>query len=371
MDRRQVLQALNAIGVCTVLPASAFSSGDSSLVTHMAVPPLIEDRAAVKVADTGWDLPKIGILSVGGIGGTYLPRQSNLAQSLPYLNRTIAIETSGIELSFMEADRKLLVGDGKTLLNPHAARLLAESAIHEIADAVAGLDMVLLVAGMGGNTGTGIAPIVAQVLRNQGILTLVFAVMPFDCEGQQRQQIAQAGIRELRHHVDALIPFFNNDIDPDVRKVRWLSPAAQQAPLTFIEVCRNIMNPVCRPGLVNIDFGDLRHIILSQEGDCAFGFGSASGLNGAEVAARQAIEHPFLGQSRLQWASAVLVAIESRPHPQALLLRESKNVTYSVRKLLSPQADIFYSVTVQPDGDNRLDSGDFRVSILANGIQEA
>lgn len=290
MERRQLLHALNAIGACTVLPASVFIGGAAFA---------IEDSVTVEATEAAWEIPKIGILSVGGLGGTCLPSLGNLSQSLPYLSRTIAIETSGDELSFMEADRKVLVGDGKTVLNPHAAGLLAQSAIREIADAVAGLDMILLVAGMGGNTGTGIAPIVAQMLRQQGIFTLGFVIMPFDYESPQRQQIARAGVRDILPYVDALTPFFSNAVDPDVPFVRWFTSAVQQAPLAFDQLCRSIMNPVCRLGMVNIDFEDLRRTILSQAGDWAFGFGSASAVDGAEVAALTAIDHPVLGQDRL------------------------------------------------------------------------
>lgn len=346
MDRRQFLQSLNASGMGAILPASA-------------MPPMVAQTAIVEEAGTAWDIPKIGIVSVGGIGGNCIPKAGDRARSLPYLSRTVAVDTYGVDLHGMNADRKVLVGDSKTRLNPLTARLLAQSASNEIAEAVADLDMVLLVAGMGGATGTGVAPIVAQVLREQGILTLAFAVMPFDCEGPLRQQTAQVGVRNLRHHVDTLIPFVTNDFDPDAKNVRWLSAAAQLAPLAFIEVCRNIMNPVCRPGWINIDFEDLRHIILSQEGECALGFGSAKDALGAATAA---IDHPLLGRGRLQRASASLVAIAA---PQQLLkLQDSKTVLNSVRKQMSRDAYVFYAATY----DNNL-TNEISVSIIANGIR--
>ena len=252
------------------------------------------------------------------------------------------------------------MGDTKTLVNPRTAGLLTQSAVPDIAEAVAGLDMVLLVAGMGGATGTGIAPSVAQLLREQGILTLAFAVMPFAGEGGQRKQVAQAGVRELRLHVNALIPFFNNDIDPDAKSVRWQSAAARQAPVAFMEVCRSILNPLCRPGWVNIDFEDLRNTILNQQGDCAFGFGFASGADGAAAAATRAIDHPLLGRGRLQQASAVLMAISAPPH--VLMLRDSYNAVRTVRKQLPPNAYVIYGAY----SDQTL-GNDIAVSILANG----
>jgi len=350
MDRRQFLQTLNANGVGALLPASA--------TTQLARQPPGAKTAVVEEAGKGeWNTPKIGIVSVGAVGGDCLPTSGDRVRSLPHLNRTVAVGTCGAELYGMNADRKVLLGDSKTLLNPHGAGLLDQSAEDQIAEAVAGLDMVLLVAGMAGATGT--APIVAQVLRAQGIHTLAFAVMPFDGEGPLRQQIVQARIRDLRHHVDALLPFVTNDFDPDTQKGWWQSAAAQQAPLAFMEVCQNVMNPVCRPGWVNVDFEDLRHIILSQEGDCAFGFGSAKDAHGAATAA---IDHPLLGRGRLQRASSALISIEA---PQKLLqLQDSWTVLNSVREQISRVAYMAFGTTYNEDLGKEV-----TVSILANGIR--
>lgn len=356
MDRRQLLHALNAIGVSTVLPESAQSNGEPSAIKGWAVPEMV---------DTAWDIPKIGIVSVGGIGGAFLPSALSRIQSLPYLHRTVAIDTCGVALSCMNADRKVLVGDGKTLLISHAAGLLAPSASQEVARAVADLDMVLLVAGMGGNAGAGIAPAVAQILRKQGILTLGFAVMPFDGEGPLRQQLALAGVRELRPKVDALMPFFNNSTDPSAQRVKGLSAAAQQAPQAFFQLCQNIMNPVCSPGLVNIDFEDLRNNILGQPGDCALGFGISSGADGVAAAALLAINHPMLGPTRLQRASAALIAISAPAHT-TWMLRDSRDAMNSVRKMLPPDAFVIYAVSYDASlGD------EMTVSILASGIEDA
>ena len=344
MDRRQFLQTLNASGMGAILPASA-------------IPPLVTQTAVVEEVGTAWSIPKMGIVSVGTVGGTCLPTTGDRNRSLPYLSRTIAVDTCGIELHFMNADHKVLLGDCKTLLNPHTARLLGQSAGNVIADAFFGLDLVLLVAGMGGATGTGIAPIVAQVLREQGIHTLAFAVMPFECEGVQRQQIAQTGILELRSHVDALIPFFN--VGPDAKKIRWQSVAARQAKDAFMEVCQSIMNAVCRPGWVNIDFETLQHIMSNQGGECAFGFGSAKD---ARDAAKAAINNPLLGQGRLQRASAALIAIEA---PQQFLqIQDSWTVLNSVRAQMSRNADVLFATTYDEDLNQEI-----TVSILANGIR--
>ena len=352
MDRRQFLQTLNASGIGAILPASA--------MPPLFVPPLVADTAAVEASGTAWRIPKIGIISVGGIGGDCLPTSSDRVRSLPHLNRTVAVGTCGAELYGINADRKVLLGDSKTLLNPHCAELWIQSDCNLIADAVAGLDMVLLVAGMADATDTGGAPIVAQVLRAQGIHTLAFAVMPFDNEGPLRQQIARAGIRDLRPHVDALIPFVTNDFDPNIQTDWWQFVAARQTPLVLIELCRNVMNPVCRPGWVNVDFQDLRHFILNQEGECALGFGSAKD---ALSAATAAIEHPLLGRGRLERASSALIAINA---PQQFLqLQDSWTVLNSVRKHMTRDAQVLFGTTY----DENLGK-EITVSILANGIRQ-
>ena len=276
MHRRQFLQTLNAMGTSALLPASAFYGKASSALTPASTQPVVAPRNAVEVADSGWDIPKVGVVAVGGLGTATLGK---LTGRLPYLGPSIAIDTDANSLHRVKADRKLLLGDGKApCLNPHAARLAAELSIHEIADALAGLDMVLLLAGMGGAAGTGIAPIVARILREQNILTLAFATLPFSFETPQRQRIAQIGIRELGVHVNALLPFSNEPIARVAKADASFTSVSSQAPQVFNQLYRGILNPVCKPGWINIDFEDLRHILLSQEGDCAFGFGSASGV---------------------------------------------------------------------------------------------
>ena len=359
MHRRQFLQTLNAMGASVILPASAFYDEGASVITPTTTQPLIAPANAVEVDGRDWDIPKVGVVAVGGLGGAIL---SDLAGRLPYVNRTIAIDTDANSLHRANANRKILAGDGKALpLDSHAARLLAQPSLPEIADAVAGLDMVLLVAGMGGAAGSGISPMVAQMLREQDILTLAFATSPFDFESQQRKQDAQTGIRELRLHVNALLPFSHGNIRQVTGPNALFTCVSSQAALAFDQLWRGILNPVCRPGLVNIDFEDLRHLILSHEGDCAFGFGSA---HSAEAAALTAINHPLLGRSRLQQASGVLIAV--RAPPEVLKLRDSISAMRSIRKQLSQDPWILWGTYYEAHPGS-----DITVSILASGIRDA
>ena len=362
MDRRQFLQTLNFVGASFILPRSEGYDEGSSIVLPTTTQPLIAPTYAVEDAADGWVIPKVGVVAVGGLGGTIL---NDLAGRLPYLNRAIAINTEVASLQWVKADRKILVDDLKALPNnPHAARLLAQSYLPEIAEAVAGLDMVLLVAEMSDAAGSGISPMVAQMLREQDILTLAFATLPFNFESQQRKQIAQIGIRELRVRVNALLTFANKNIERAGEENASRAVVSSQAALAIDQLWRTILNPVCRPGFVNIDFEDLRHNILSHEGDCAFGFGSASGVNGAEAATRKAIDHPLLGQHRLQRATAALIAVRSSR--QDFVLKESKHALKGIRNQLPPDAWVIYGAYHDDTLGNEI-----TVSVLASGIRDA
>lgn len=352
MDRRQFIHTLNAVVACSVLTESELA----------AAMPSVTPTQLIETTDGNRDFPKIGVVAVGDISRSIL---SELASSLPYLHRTIAINTDASALHQVKADRKIRVGNFSLPSHaPQLAKFHAKLIIPEIIDAVAGLDMVLLVAGMGGGAGTGISPVVARVLRAQNILTLGFTLSPFDFEGEQRHKIAQLGIRELGSLVHALNPIRNSDIELAVNDNDSLESVMTHAPLAFIQLCRSITNSVATEGCsVGIDFEDLRHLILGKEGQCAFGFGSASGVNGAQTAVDLAMSHPFLGQGRLQRASAALVAIEAPLN--ALFLREAREIMFQVRRQLQPNADIIYSsVSTMP-----VNRGDFRVSILVSGIR--
>lgn len=341
------------MGASIVLPVSAsYEEGASVIMPTNAV----EDTVG------GWDIPKVGIVAVGGLANAIL---NELAGRLPYLSRAIVINTEVASLRRVKADRKILLGDGKSLsLDLHAAQLLAQASIHQIADAVIGLDMVFLIAAMDGAVGTGIPPIVAQVLRKQDIATLAFVTVPFNFESQQRKQIAQTGIQELQVGVDGLITFSDGNIEQVAGEEALFASVSSQAALTFDRLWRSILNPLCRPGLVNIDFEDLRYLILSHEGDCAFGFGSASVINGAEAAALHAISHPLLGQSRLQNASAVLIAVKGLPG--SLKLSDPFKAVRSIRKHLPQDPWIIYGAHHDDTLDNQI-----TVSVLASGIRDA
>lgn len=361
MDRRFFIHTLKAFVACSVLADWELAVAKQSLKTPMPLARSVEPTHFTETTHGPADTLKIGVIAVGGIGRSIL---GDVASQLPCLSRTIAINTDAAALQQVRAHQKIRVGNfSLPSHDPELARFHALSAIPEITDAVAGLDMVLLVAGMVGGAGTGISPVVAHVLREQDILTLGFAISPFDFEGEQRQKTAQLGVRALGSLVHGLTPIRNSDIEAAFDENALFQSVMAQAPLAFIQLCRSIANSVSRPDCITaIDFEDLRHLVLGWPGHCAFGFGSASGAQGALVATDLAINHPFLGLSRLQRASAALVAIEVPP--DGLFLREARDIMSQVRLHLPHDSDILYSsVPTQ-----RREGHEFRVSILASGI---
>lgn len=184
---------------------------------------------------------------------------SYLAEGIPNLSRTIAINTDADSLHRCNAGRKILVGDIQDEpTSTNAARRLvvrrtARSAISEISEAVASLDMVLLVAGMGGVAGTEISPIVAQVMHEQNIFTLGFPILPFDFEGQRRNEIARQGAAELGRHVHSLYPIFNESFAQAAGENVTMDDIFSQASLSILQHCKRVTGAVAAGRLAGID----------------------------------------------------------------------------------------------------------------------
>jgi cell division protein FtsZ len=215
-----------------------------------------------------------------------------------------------------------------------------------------------MVAGMGGAAGTEISQVVADVLRAQDILTLGATIIPFYSKNQ-RQLIAHSGVGALSHRINTVFPISNEIF---AQKSGNDGAAMNQSSLVFTQLYRSIMNTIAMPGIIGVDIADV-HCLMQGEGHSAFGFGSASGIHGAESATRKAIAHPLLAQRRLKQASGILVAIEG--NCQTLKMSRIHDIVTLINKQASPAAYTIFSAVVNPELD-----GDFRVSILAHGFRE-
>ena len=333
MDRRQLLITINGLAIGALLPASTLSAERPS--------------------------PKIGVVAVGRIGELIFDRDDN---HVPASMRSIAIDTDADTLHRATANRKILVTRGSSVpSNPEAAVLHAKRTLIEISDAVAGLDLVILVVGLGGVAGTTIAPIVARALKSQNILTLAVPTFPFAFEGEQRQQLALSGFRQLEQHVASLLPIFNTDIEKEARGKASRTGLHTTAPLTIVQLCRSLEAALTGKNIIEVGMDDMRHLTLAQQGMCAFGYGYGAGADGAMAAARHAVTHPLLGPTRLQTASTVLISIECAPQPG--LLKSLGSIPEYVINQLPVGCRGIYSLT--PTASL---GAWFRVSILASGI---
>jgi cell division GTPase FtsZ len=360
MDRRDFMQTFTARGVLAAIPSSLIGVGASPSVPAPARQELTQ-TAGIKDMEIPEDRPRIGVVTIGGMGFS-IARHS--AWPVPYLARTIAIDTDAEELRQSKAQRQILLPRMLPFAQNFEMGITLSSDIRiQIEQAVCGLDMVLLVVGLGGSTGTAIAPLVAKLLGEQKILTLGYVALPFPYESEQRHRVAAAASNALAAEVDVLITVENSDIHGIVDPYASIDAVSVQGSNSFVALCRSIVNTVVRPDtLVSVDFDDLRHFILGTEGGCAFGHASAYGSATAMDAARKAMDHPFLGRDRLRRASTALVSIEAKP--RQLLLHDSRDIMFLVRSHLAPDADIFYSCLSNAPQDG----SDFCVSILASGI---
>ena len=360
MDRRKFLQALTVLGSSAALPSHALNNGNPQTAVPMATLASSKASHATQYPESDGEFPRIGIVAVGGAGGAIC---NHLAASLPHLSRSIAIDTNPFALHRIKTDHKIQVGNDKRILTePTIARSLVKQVSEEVTDAASGLDLVFILAGMGGATGCSISPIVAETLRKMNILTLGSAITPFDFEGPLRMQITLSGTRALSRSATTLLPISNEVLVQAMGENALLTSVLDLTQLTFEKLYRNITSAISENGLVGIDFEDVR-VILNEGGHAAFGFGSASGINCAEAATRRAITSPLLNHDQLLSASGLLVAVEGSRN--SIKLRQLESVINIIKQYASAKAHLLLSATYSDLAD------DFTVSILATGLPSA
>ncbi|MCX7166586.1 MAG: hypothetical protein NTV11_09965 [Rhodocyclales bacterium] len=355
MDRRTFIQSLPCLGATMALPTFAFADGTRPKVSM--------ETAGQTAKSTSMPEPRIGVIAVGGAGGTIL---SELYGRLPYLTHSTAIDIDEGALQRVAADRKILIDD--SMVRPgdaRAASLLAKDARTRIADAVTDLDIAFIVAGMGGIAGTAISPIVAEILRKNQVMTVAAAFTPVNSEGPRRHHIAVDGMLALGDIANATFRISNDVLCWHVCQrdlLLWASPATT----TFERLYRGITEPIASSDyLLRHDSGSLREC-MSNDGSSAIGYGCASGRNAAEDAARKAIAHPLLGEDRLNSASGVWVLIEGAP--EFLKLRQIGEIKDLIREFLSVSTAVADVVFFYGGIRNKAMEVDFRVTILASGI---
>lgn len=303
----------------------------------------------------------IKVIGVGGGGGNAVKHM--IASKIEGVE-FICANTDSQALKDIDARTVLQLGNSMTKglgagANPEIGRQAAMEDRERIAEVLRGADMIFIAAGMGGGTGTGAAPVVAEVARDLGILTVAVVTKPFPFEGRKRMLIADAGIKELSERVDSLITIPNEKLLSVLGKSTSLLDAFKAANNVLLGAVQGIADLIIRPGMINVDFADVR-TVMSEMGMAMMGTGRATGENRAREAAEAAIRSPLLEDVNLQGARGILVNITAGID---LSLGEYSEVGSIIEEFASGDATVVVGTVIDPEMTNEL-----RVTVVATGL---
>ena len=306
----------------------------------------------------------IKVVGVGGGGGNAVQHMVDVGiEGADF----ISVNTDKQALDKNDAGTKLVLGMDITNglgagANPQVGREAALEDRDKLRDMLKGTNMVFVTAGMGGGTGTGAAPIVAQVAKELGILTVAVVTKPFELEGSKRMKIAQEGIKELIEEVDSLITIPNQKLLEVLGEDCSMLEAFKQANDVLAGAVRGISDIIIKPGFINVDFADVK-TVMSEKGTAMMGTGSASGPDRARIAAEQAVASKLLEDISLQDAKGVLVNITAGPE---LSLGEIKAVGDCISNFASDEAIIVTGTVLDENKGN-----DLVVTVIATGLSSS
>ncbi len=303
----------------------------------------------------------IKVLGVGGGGGNAV---SHMVQAGLEGVDFICINTDAQALKHSKVRTSLQIGCNITKglgagADPEVGRQAAMEDRDRIIELIEGCDMLFITAGMGGGTGTGAAPVVAQVARELGILTVAVVTKPFNMEGGKRSHVADHGISELTKHVDSLITIPNQKLLTVLGPATTLLDAFKAANQVLQGAVQGIAELITRPGLINVDFADVR-TVMSETGMAMMGSGSASGEGRARQAAEAAVSSPLLEDINLAGAHGVLVNVTAGLD---LSIGEFEEVGNIVKEYASEDATVVVGTVIDPEMSNTM-----RVTVVATGL---
>jgi len=312
--------------------------------------------------DLDMGFAQLKVVGVGGSGGNAVDRM--IAAGLTGVEY-IAINTDRQVLQRSKANKKLQIGEKITKglgagANPEIGKKAAEESRDDIMDQLRGADMVFVTAGMGGGTGTGAAPVVAEVAKDMGILTVGVVTYPFLFEGKVRSTNADRGIAELKDEVDSLIVIPNDKVLQVVGKGTSMTEAFRQADEVLRQGVSGISELITRTNTINLDFADVR-TIMKDKGIAHMGIGIGTGENRAIDAAKHAISSPLL-ETTISGATGVLLSIMG---DASLSLNEINEAAYLVHEAVSPDANIIFGAGVDESLDDEV-----RITIIATGFEK-
>ena len=309
------------------------------------------------------DLPKIKVIGVGGGGGNAVNRMIQTGvQGVDF----IVANTDLQDLRKSLATHKLQIGSNCSRglgagAKPEIGRNAALESIDQIRDSLQGADMVFVAAGMGGGTGTGGAPIVAQVAQEMKALTVGVVTLPFNFEAKRRRKVANGGVTELRDHVDTLIVVPNENLFSIINRRTPMTEAFGFADDVLRQGVQGISDLITRDGLVNLDFADVRSV-MANKGKAVMGTGLASGENRARHAAEQALHSPLLNDNTIDGARGILINVVGG---LMMGMQEVEEASTFIKEQGHKDAEIIWGAAINPDFEDQI-----MITVIATGFDE-
>jgi cell division protein FtsZ len=316
----------------------------------------------IRIVDKNSDQPAvIKIIGVGGGGSNAV-------------NRMVSANVRGVEFITVNTDVQALkrsvasirIQIGEQISrglgvggNPAIGRQAAEESKERIKEILIGADMIFITAGMGGGTGTGAAPIIAEIARSLGILTVGVVTKPFDFEHRIRQAQAEEGIKNLKSFTDTLIVIPNEKLFTIVDDKTPIEDAFRIVDDVLRQAVQSISDVITTPGEINVDFADVK-TIMKGSGEALMGMGESSGDNRAVDAASKAIRSPLLDDISIDGARGVLVNITGNRNTSMMEVRDAMTL---IKEAVSPDAHVFYGQVIDPNLDDRI-----KVTVIATGF---
>ncbi len=312
--------------------------------------------------DTNTNFAAIKVIGVGGAGTNAVNRMVDTGlQGVEF----IAINTDSQALAMCKAENKIQIGEKVTKglgagANPDVGQKAAEENRENISDAIKGSDLVFVTCGMGGGTGTGAAPVIAEIARDMGILTIGVVSKPFLFEGRQRMKNAESGIERLKAHVDTLVVVPNDRLLSVVSKGTTMTEAFKIADDTLRQGIQGISDLIAVPGIINLDFADVRTIMQSR-GLAHMGIGVGKGENRMVEAAKMAISSPML-ETSIDGARAVLINITGGPDTSIIDINEAAQL---ITAAADEEANIIFGAGID---ENMKD--EVKITVIATGFEK-
>ncbi|RMH51266.1 MAG: cell division protein FtsZ [Zetaproteobacteria bacterium] len=307
---------------------------------------------------------RIKVIGVGGGGGNAL--NNMISHHLSGVEFIVA-NTDAQAIERNQAETKLQLGAELTRglgagADPQIGRDAAESERDAIRECLRGADMVFVTAGMGGGTGTGAAPVIAEISRELGILTVAVVTKPFHFEGKRRMRQAEAGIAELSKHVDTLITIPNQKLIGAVGKNTSMLDAFRQADDVLLQAVRGISELITETGYVNVDFADVKAVMSGSRGLAMMGSGTASGENRAIEAAERAISSPLLEDVDIHGAQGILINVTGS---EEMTLAEYDSAVSIVQQMADDDANVICGMVYDNEAGDEM-----RVTVVATGLNQ-